>query len=103
MTTRVRVGRQVEDFLRALAPEPRRALWRGLKGLAKGTGDLRQLDGRLAPYWRLRVGRMRVVFAIKAAVGERQVLCFYAGYRATVYELVAQLLASGMIEEVRAL
>jgi hypothetical protein len=46
---------------------------------------------------------MRVVFAIKAAVGERQVLCFYAGYRATVYELVAQLLASGMIEEVRAL
>lgn len=50
---------------------------------------------------RVRVGRMRVVYAVKAVQGERQIFCFFAGYRATVYVLLEQLLASGLVEELR--
>jgi hypothetical protein len=55
------VGQPVKDFLDSLAPEPRRKLWRGIKDLARDAGDRKQLEGRLAPCWRLRVDRMRVV------------------------------------------
>ncbi|MEY2429263.1 MAG: mRNA interferase RelE/StbE [Verrucomicrobiota bacterium] len=99
MTTRVRVGRRVEDFLGTLAPEPRHALWRGIKGLAKGEGDIKQLEGKLASFSRLRVGRMRVIYDVQIVGGERQVLCLFAGHRATVYTLVEQLLASGLVEQ----
>ncbi|HOC56821.1 MAG TPA: hypothetical protein PKI20_14460 [Verrucomicrobiota bacterium] len=101
MKTRVIVGEQVKDFLESLAPEPRRILWRGIKGLAQGKGDLRQLEGRLAPYWRLRVDRMRVIYDQRAIKGERRLLCFFADYRASVYAVLEQLLASGLIAELR--
>ncbi len=65
MTTRVRVNRRVEDFIRALAPELRRAVWEAIKALAKDQGDVKQLEGKLVPYWRLRVGRVRVVYEVK--------------------------------------
>lgn|SRR6266568_1183899 len=55
------VGERVKDFLESLAPEPRRKLWRAIKPLPEGKGDIKQLEGRLVPYWRLRVDRMRVI------------------------------------------
>lgn len=88
-------------FLEALAPEPRRNLWRGLKGLAQDKGDIKQLEGRLAPYWRLRVERMRVIYDQRAMKGDRCLVCFFAGYRATVYAVLEQLLASGLIAELK--
>ncbi len=54
MKTRVVVGERVKNFLESLPPEPRRKLWRAIKGLPEGKGDIKQLEGRLAPYWRLR-------------------------------------------------
>ena len=62
MTPSVRPALQVIEFARRLAPEPRRALKLALKGLAHGRGDFRALDGSLSGYFRLRVGRHRVVF-----------------------------------------
>lgn len=99
MNTRVRVEEQVKDFLHTLAPDPRRAVWRAIKALPKNEGDTKQLEGKLAPYWRLRVGRVRVLYSIKVTEGERRLTCFYAGHRGTIYEVVAQLLASGSFEE----
>jgi mRNA-degrading endonuclease RelE of RelBE toxin-antitoxin system len=99
MNTRVIVGERVKSFLESLAPEPRRRLWRGIKGLAQDKGDLKQLEGRLAPYWRLRVDRMRVVYDQRAVGGERQLVCLFADYRATVYAVLEQLLASSLIAE----
>ena len=101
MKTRVLVGEQVKGFLESLAPEPRRNLWRGIKGLAQGKGDIKQLEGQLAPYWRLRVGRMRVIYAQRAVKGKRNLLCFFADYRATVYAVLEQLLISGLVAELR--
>lgn len=87
--------------MESLSPEPRRKLWRGIKGLSRGKGDIKQLEGRLAPYWRLRVERMRVIFDQRSEKGERRLVCFFAEHRATVYSVLEQLLASGLIEELK--
>ena len=101
MKARVIVGERVKNFLESLAPEPRRKLWRAIKGLAESRGDIKQLEGRLAPYWRLRVDRMRVIYDQRAAGGERRLVCYFADHRATVYSVLEQLLASGLIAELR--
>jgi mRNA-degrading endonuclease RelE of RelBE toxin-antitoxin system len=101
MNTRVIVKQRVKDFLQTLAPEPRRKLWRGLKALAQDKGDLKQLEGNLHPFWRLRVDRMRVIYEPRFVAGERQLVCFFADHRATVYAVLEQLLVSGMVKELR--
>jgi len=101
MKVRVLIGPQVKNFLGSLAPQPRRNLWKGIKELARDKGDLKQLEGRLAGYWRLRVGRMRVVYEQRSIRGERQLVCFFAQHRATVYQVLEQLLASGLLEELK--
>jgi mRNA-degrading endonuclease RelE of RelBE toxin-antitoxin system len=99
MRTRVIVTGQVRGFLESLAPEPRRKLWRAIKDLAQDKGDIKQLDGKLAPYWRLRVGRLRFVYDQRAVRGERRSLCFFAEYRATIHAVLEHLLASGLVQE----
>lgn len=87
--------------MQTLAPEPRRKLWRGLKELAQDKGDLKQLEGNLHPFWRLRVDRMRVIYEPRSMAGERQLVCFFADHRSTVYAVLEQLLVSGMVEELK--
>ena len=101
MNARVILRQRVKDFLQTLAPEPRRKLWRGLKDLARDKGDIKQLEGSLHPFWRLRVERMRVIYEPRAVAGERQLICFFADHRSTVYAVLEQLLVSGMVEELR--
>jgi len=101
MTAVVVIGERVKTFLESLAPEPRRALWRGIKDLAKNKGDIKQLEGRLALYWRLRVRRMRVVYDQRVVRGRRVITCFFADHRSTIYEVLEQLLASNLIEELK--
>jgi mRNA-degrading endonuclease RelE of RelBE toxin-antitoxin system len=101
MTTRVVVSQRVREFLESLAPDPRRKLWRGIKDLARGKGDIRQLDGKLAPNWRLSVGNVRVIYYESSSNGKRQLVCFFADYRATVYSVLEQLLASDFLEQLR--
>jgi len=97
--TRVIIKQRVRSFLQTLAPEPRRKLWRGLKGLAEDKGDLRQLEGNLHPFWRLRVERMRVIYEPCSVAGERHLVCFFADHRSTVYAVLEQLLVSGLVDE----
>ena len=101
MKTKVRASRPVEDFLKTLAPEPRRVLRLAMKGLADDKGDVKLLEGKLSGYWRLRVGKIRVIFEVKAIGGARVIFCFYADYRSIVYVVLEQLLASGLIEELK--
>jgi mRNA-degrading endonuclease RelE of RelBE toxin-antitoxin system len=101
VNTRVIIKQRVRGFLQTLASEPRRKLWRGLKGLAQNKGDLKQLEGNLHPFWRLRVDRMRVIYEPRSVAGERQLVCFFADHRSTVYAVLEQLLVSGMVEELK--
>lgn len=101
MKSRIKIGPFTERFIKALSPEPRRLLRRGIKGLEKDEGDLKQLEGRLVGYARLRVGRMRVIFKAESIQGERVIFCVYVNFRPVVYELFEQLLASGLVEELK--
>ncbi len=96
MKAKVLVGQRVKDFLETLASVPRRKLWWGLKGLAREEGDVKQLEGKLAPFWRLRVDRLRVIYEPRSEEGQRLLVCFFADQRATVYAVLEQLLASGL-------
>ena len=55
MKTKVELSEQVLNFVRSLAPEPRRTLRLGQRGLEQERGDIKQLEGELAGWCRLRV------------------------------------------------
>jgi mRNA-degrading endonuclease RelE of RelBE toxin-antitoxin system len=86
---RVEVAEQVVDFVRRLAPEPRRQLRKTLRDLAKGHGDIKSLEGPLSGYCRLRVRGYRVILSY-AKRGSVQ--CIYAERRSVIYELFADTL-----------
>lgn len=90
--TQVKVSDQVESFVKSLAPEPRGALTRAIKGLATNRGDCRRLEGDLVGYHRLRVLTYRVVYHETFSAGQRSIECVYAAPRSVVYELFATLL-----------
>lgn len=99
MKTRVEVSTQVADFVRTLAPEPRKRLRKALRSLADEEGDIRALEAELDGFWRLRVGRYRVVFHYTMVASERLVRCDYAERRALVYEAFAEQLAETFREQ----
>ena len=103
MRTRVRIGPQVEQFVKALAPDPRRALTAGIKGLAEGKGNLLWLESPLTGFARLRVGHFRVIYAERSEAGERIVECLFAERRSVVYDLFAQMVVDNLVEELRGL
>lgn len=59
----VRPSAQAIEYARRLAPEPRRAVKHGLAGLREERGDIRALESGLSGYYRLRVGRHRIIFS----------------------------------------
>jgi mRNA-degrading endonuclease RelE of RelBE toxin-antitoxin system len=87
---RVELAPEVVDFVRRLAPEPRRLVRRALRDLADGKGDIRPLEGPLDGYCRLRVGGYRVIFAYS---GRASIRCIFAERRSIVYEVFAQALS----------
>ena len=99
MKTRVDLAPQVEEFLRRLAPEPRRSLRLALRGLEAQQGNIKALEGELAGFRRLRVGAYRVIYIIEFIAGERVVRCLFAERRTFVYKMFAKaiktLLAGG--------
>jgi mRNA-degrading endonuclease RelE of RelBE toxin-antitoxin system len=86
---KVELAEQVVDFIRRLPPEPKRRLGLALRGLARGRGDLKHLEGPLEGYCRLRVGGYRIVFSY----GERDTIqCVFAEQRSVLYELLSEAL-----------
>jgi mRNA interferase RelE/StbE len=66
MSRVLRPSIQVIAFVSRLAPEPRRAIKLALVGLRKEQGDFSALEGNLSGYYRLRVGRHRIIFSYAA-------------------------------------
>jgi len=86
---KVRISTQVESFLRRVAPEPRRKLKGAIGGLARQQGDVKVLEDDLAGFWRLRVGRFRVVFCYTDI---QTIDCIFVEERRLVYEVFGALL-----------
>jgi mRNA interferase RelE/StbE len=80
----VRIASQVVDYAKRLAPEPRRAVKQALADLRRERGDIRALEATLSGYYRLRVGRHRLIFSY-AADGAIEVI--FIEERHLVYEL----------------
>jgi mRNA interferase RelE/StbE len=77
-------------FMRRLAPESRRALKGALKLLRREKGDIRALDQALTGYYRLRVGKFRVIFRYR---DEETIDALYAAERGIVYEVFEEQFA----------
>ncbi len=92
MRIKVELDPQVAEFVRALAPQPRKRLREAIRGLESEKGDLKQLEADLAGYLRLCVGSCRVIVRIYAQGGQRVARCVFAGKRPVVYELFAEIL-----------
>jgi mRNA-degrading endonuclease RelE of RelBE toxin-antitoxin system len=87
---------QVASFVRSLAPEPRRKIRMALKGLAKGQGDVKSLEGPLTSYSRLRVHSYRVILFYRSL---NQIECVFAERRSIVYEIFAEELRERLRKE----
>lgn len=86
MSYTVQVREQVRAFQATLGLEHRRELKRAILQLAEERGDIRGLTEDLSSYYRLRVGRFRVIFRYLPG---RVVDCVYVNERKLVYELFA--------------
>ena len=73
--------------MRALAPVPRKTLRTALRELAQDRGDILPLEKPLDGFYRLRVGRYRIIFHYIVVDGVRVARCDYAERRNLVYEL----------------
>jgi mRNA-degrading endonuclease RelE of RelBE toxin-antitoxin system len=92
MKTKVELGAQVVEFVRSLPPEPRKMLRAAIHGLETEEGDIKQLEGELAAYLRLRAGRYRVIFRSYVQGGKKVTRCVFSERRAVVYELFSEIL-----------
>jgi mRNA-degrading endonuclease RelE of RelBE toxin-antitoxin system len=91
----VRVAPQVADFVRRLAPEPRRKLRQALRDLGRGKGDVKALEGPLQDYCRLRVGPYRVILSYRG----RSVDCVFVERRNLVYEVFADAMVERLMRD----
>ena len=80
MRTEIIIDATVRDYLRCLAPQPRRLAKAALAALPKG--DTKPLLEEFASFYRLRVGHHRFIYRYHA--GRLEV--FYAAPRSIVYE-----------------
>ena len=88
---RIELSEQVVRFVSKQAPESRKALRRGLRGLTREAGDIKPLEGRLEGFHRLRIGAFRILFRYTAIGGRRILRCEFAERRSIVYEAFAHL------------
>ena len=88
---KVEVKQPVYDFIRRQAPDPRRALKRALQELEHERGDIRSLEQPLDGYYRLRIGKFRLIFRYRTPTIIEAV---FLEERSMVYEVFeAQLIA----------
>lgn len=80
---KVLVSEQVLERLRTLHPDRRKEVKRALVELSKGQGDTKELAGALTGFYRLRIGRYRVVYRYQA----KHIEAIFLEQRSIVYEL----------------
>lgn len=65
----------------------------------QGRGDIRQLEGELADWCRLRIKSYRVIFRYEMEEKQRVARCVFAERRELVYELFAETIRHLLKEE----
>jgi len=86
---RISASDQVAVWLTALPPLTKRRIRRSLRGLCRGKGDIKGLQGPLEGFCRLRVGGIRIIYR---QVSSSEIHLDYAHTRDVVYEIFERLL-----------
>lgn len=94
---RVEVSTQVRQFIRSLAPDPRKELRAALRDLARERGDIKHLEGPLKDYFRLRVRDYRIIF--QYARKGKSIQCVFAERRELIYEIFERLIRTRLFGE----
>jgi mRNA-degrading endonuclease RelE of RelBE toxin-antitoxin system len=84
MKYKVQVLEQVKMFIDTLAPESRKKMRLGLRGLETERGDCVALKEKLGGYHRLRIGGYRVLYRYRPG---KVIECVFAESRSLVYHL----------------
>lgn len=85
----MRVAGQILDYQRRLHPTQRQAVKAALRALAAGSfGDTLPLTDKLEGFYRLRVGKFRIVYRF---LKSGEISCEFIDVRATVYERFATM------------
>lgn len=92
MKTEVQWSEQVAEFVASLAPDAKKRLRAGIRGLGDDQGDTKDLVDDLIGYKRLRVGQFRVIYREAFEKGHPVRKCLFAERRNVVYELFAAML-----------
>ena len=86
----MRYADQVTEYVKRLAPEQRRAIKAGLRVLESGkAADTQPLEDELEGFYRLRVGKFRIVDRYLPEVG---ISCEFVEVRRLVYERFTSML-----------
>lgn len=81
---------QVQRWLVALPPDPKKRVCAALRGLERGRGDIKALRGELEGFCRLRIDGLRIIYSQHRA----QILQLeYADSRDVVYETFLKVLS----------
>ena len=91
-SSKIELSPQVADFLRTLAPHPRKQLRTALRDLAMDKGDIIELEHPLDGFHRLRSGRYRIIFQYIIVNNDRVIRCEFAEARKLVYEVFTDLI-----------
>ena len=86
MKTKVELSEHVANCVRSLAPEPRRAIRGALRELQEDRGDIKQLEGELSDWCRLRIRSSRVIFRYEVEGNQRFAGCVFAECGTLVHE-----------------
>ena len=89
---KLEVSDQVIAYVKGLPPEPRRSLRLAIRKLEALYGDIRNLEGPLADYQRLRVGAHRVIFQTISTQNGPVLRCIFAQHRSVVYTMMEEIL-----------
>jgi mRNA-degrading endonuclease RelE of RelBE toxin-antitoxin system len=85
MKYKVQVREQVKIFIDTLAPDSRKKIKLGLRGLEAERGDCIPLKERLAGYHRLRIGGYRILYR---CLPGKVIECVFGETRSLVYHLL---------------
>lgn len=77
------VSEQILSRLLSIHPDHRREIRAALRDLSRGRCDVKELAGRLAGFYRLRVGRYRLVYRHQ----DQHIEAIFLEQRSIVYEL----------------
>lgn len=91
MKTEVQWSEQVQNFVASLAPDQKKKIRAGIRGLVADKGDIKPLVDDLSGYQRLRVGDFRVIYREAFEKGGAVRKCIFAERRNIIYEIFRKM------------